>query len=1072
MRNLSMKSRVHALFLVLFFAFSFFASGVGNLEVSGVNAAGLKDVEGGQPEGAIHLKFDFGGMGASDGYIGVSGSEGYDAAKGYGFNQPANSHDVEAGGEGACSDAVAFDFGNAHFKVDLPVGVYKITVTTGNDISDTIEAEDVMQLLFMEGRNAVDSFTIPVTDGQLNIYASYGVGAQHSISILEIEQVSTGTETKPTIWLCGDSTVCNYYNVSDSAARGWGEYLKNYIDTDTYDIRNDSVSGMRTANMVENYFKVVEKYGKEGDILVLSLGINDYVDELDAYNKTGDPIESANYVANMTTLVQKGKERGMTVYLVKQHGDINECRYPVPEKEYFSDELDAIAASEGVGIINMFKPWLQFCLEKSKVVAETYYASGVHPNAKGADKLAEIAASQLFPTGESSGPVVVDPYTDFDSAAQVAFETVESGEAISNPHKGYVMTVYNPNMLYEGMHEYGIGGINGNEAWNLTTICSDVLFWKDLNPQEDVYNFEKIDKMLEACEHAGMTYGMRIIPYTTCKGTDDNYGADHDFVPQWVYDKGAKKDTVTYTHKKPSPTIKVPNWSDPIYIASYKKFIAALADKYNGDPRVEYMEIRAFGNMGEWHTGEFVGNDLPTLDIQKDMLSYIASQFTETTCSVFVDARDLYDYANDLGFVKRNNGLIMAKNTEWELVPSYRAGVMTMADSHSSYEEMLKADEKEYLRWTPERYRESIEIAHLSIFAFDQESTGSYKFYKENKELCDEMCNRLGYNFTVTYAKRAGNKLKVTIKNTGLAPAFFNIDLCAEITDESGNKIENFGEPIRIAKGSFGDGDERSYMFEFGGTLESNATICLAMYESKKFASVSDLVNGKENPTVRFDNKNNMETKRLKLVETWRATDETGNGAGNVSAKKANNSDKNTKIENDSGNNAKNNNGSSQNAQNNKKSDNNAQKDNSIDENSQDGEGDSYTPTKLTNEWYNGKWYNADGTQTYEGIMSWKCNSTGWWLEDTFGWYPVSCWQKIDGLWYYFDSEGYMAENEWRDGYWLSGSGAWTYEPIGSWGHNSKGWWYGDTSGWYAYGQWQKINGIWYYFNNSGYWVK
>ena len=64
------------------------------------------------------------------------------------------------------------------------------------------------------------------------------------------------------------------------------------------------------------------------------------------------------------------------------------------------------------------------------------------------------------------------------------------------------------------------------------------------------------------------------------------------------------------------------------------------------------------------------------------------------------------------------------------------------------------------------------------------------------------MCNRLGYNFTVTYAKIAGNKLKVTIKNTGLAPAFFDIDLCAEITDESGNKIENFGEPIRIAKGS------------------------------------------------------------------------------------------------------------------------------------------------------------------------------------------------------------------------------------------------------------------------------
>ena len=133
--------------------------------------------------------------------------------------------------------------------------------------------------------------------------------------------------------------------------------------------------------------------------------------------------------------------------------------------------------------------------------------------------------------------------------------------------------------------------------------------------------------------------------------------------------------------------------------------------------------------------------------------------------------------------------------------------------------------------------------------------------------------------------------------------------------------------------------------------------------------------------------------------------------------------------------------------------------------------GDATNGVKYSSEWVNGKWYNADGSQTYEPTMSWKSNSVGWWLEDTSGWYPVSQWQKIDGYWYYFNPDGYMASSEWRDGYYLSGSGALDYEPTASWYKDSKGWYFIDTSGWYPYRQWQKINGSWYYFDGNGYMV-
>ena len=88
----------------------------------------------------ITKRFDFGGLGAAEGYIGVSASEGYDSAKGYGFANTSAVENVAASGKGALADAVSFksNVSNHVFQVDLPVGIYKITVTTGDVQSTTI----------------------------------------------------------------------------------------------------------------------------------------------------------------------------------------------------------------------------------------------------------------------------------------------------------------------------------------------------------------------------------------------------------------------------------------------------------------------------------------------------------------------------------------------------------------------------------------------------------------------------------------------------------------------------------------------------------------------------------------------------------------------------------------------------------------------------------------------------------------------------------------------------------------------------------------------------------------------
>ncbi|NAS19439.1 hypothetical protein GND98_016655 [Clostridium butyricum] len=62
---------------------------------------------------------------------------------------------------------------------------------------------------------------------------------------------------------------------------------------------------------------------------------------------------------------------------------------------------------------------------------------------------------------------------------------------------------------------------------------------------------------------------------------------------------------------------------------------------------------------------------------------------------------------------------------------------------------------------------------------------------------------------------------------------------------------------------------------------------------------------------------------------------------------------------------------------------------------------------------------NATGTSS-----SWKQNSTGWWYAEGNSW--ATGWKVIDGNWYYFYSDGYMAHDTTIDGYKLASTGAWT----------------------------------------------
>ena len=79
---------------------------------------------------------------------------------------------------------------------------------------------------------------------------------------------------EPTIWLIGDSTVCNY-SKSRYPQTGWGQMLPQYCKSDVK-VDNHAVGGRSTKSFIaEKRWDKVMAGLKKGDFLMIQFGHND-----------------------------------------------------------------------------------------------------------------------------------------------------------------------------------------------------------------------------------------------------------------------------------------------------------------------------------------------------------------------------------------------------------------------------------------------------------------------------------------------------------------------------------------------------------------------------------------------------------------------------------------------------------------------------------------------------------------------------------------------------------------------------------------------------------------------------
>jgi hypothetical protein len=496
----------------------------------------------------------------------------------------------------------------------------------------------------------------------------------------------------------------------------------------------------------------------------------------------------------------------------------------------------------------------------------------------------EILSSNSINIPTDSSTVPVSPsdsstvQTEVSDTTKISYSLKPFSGPLSNPHKGFTVPTGGA-WTFVPEFEYGPYGSLNNKAWDLVSYGSGYQQWNKLNPAKGVYDWSELEKLLNALTEHNMTYALRVLPYTpSFIKSDFPPEEEYDWTPPFVYEMGAKKMQINL--RGTDFRAYAPIWDDTIYIRAAKEFAKALAEKYDGDPRIEYIDVRTFGEWGEWHTSHILGSEMPADSVLFDMLDYYASVFKKTQLVLPSNGfGEVYTHALKLGITKRDDGFIGIPGRPDTLLRAYEANLPTIAENIAGYRTMLDYDDLipgGSQKWTAERWVDAITTAHLTYYVLDQDNDCGYHFYNDNKALADSMSKVIGYNFrisnaeflTITDSKSTTNTLNITVKNTGVAPCFFDIYMVAEFVDSSGNALEQLGETVAIKKGTFKD--EMVKEISFTSTIPARLSnvaqmpgvfVALSIYESEEAFKAG------KNPTVRFDNDGILENKKLLLKQ-------------------------------------------------------------------------------------------------------------------------------------------------------------------------------------------------------------
>ena len=367
----------------------------------------------------------------------------------------------------------------------------------------------------------------------------------------------------------------------------------------------------------------------------------------------------------------------------------------------------------------------------------------------------------------------------------------DTAKVCSNPHKGWCVHYFSNSLTNYGSRLEPSDSLSDFPGLNDIYLR---LAWSYLEPKEGEYNWTLIDTIIDKWTKWGHTISFRI----TTKETEIVYAT-----PEWVRRAGAKGKFIDH----PDLEIKAwaPDYNDPVFLQKLNNFHRAFANRYDGKPWVEYIDIGSLGEWGEGHTAYSGWYDIP-VDIVKKHIDLHKKWYKKSTLIISDDVigqRDkddgadyaIFDYLLKKGIGFRDD----SGNVEWYrrlgFGPSCIRSPELFSSTYKKIPVVLESDHygdvvKEHLWNNGAGLLSAVYETHASIVGFHYYPR---EWLNENREYAKRVANIAGYWYFPKFAmlpdtlrkNSTKNYLRLTWQNNGVAPSYHRFILSIELINRS-----------------------------------------------------------------------------------------------------------------------------------------------------------------------------------------------------------------------------------------------------------------------------------------------
>ena len=404
--------------------------------------------------------------------------------------------------------------------------------------------------------------------------------------------------------------------------------------------------------------------------------------------------------------------------------------------------------------------------------------------------IAFIMAAVMFTAAFSS--CIATETGGITKAEVVNVDFERSGEIVLNPGQGWIL--------------YGAPSNQSAETIALSSTGYQRFEWSKLNPSEGVYNWDPVDRAINDWKIYGKQLGFGVMSISTHGSA---YGT-----PKWVFDKGAKftmgNDEANRDVSSDIANRKfyVPVWDDPIYVAECEKFTKALAERYDGNPDVAFIDIRNYGNWGEVHMFPFAAytEEISNEDFQELLVQPYIDNFKETQLIIPYCQGNMLatnDWAVENGLGLRRDG-IMGKmgwgGSEGDEIAAYAKNIQpTIWELMGTYRGLEDASSANSRKWDDDVFVKIIQRNGPTYVGMGAWDTDAQYMYRKKTDMVKYVANIIGYHFIMKKAQYTNmvsadesKEISISIENTGTANMLTDCRIKLVLLDKDDKVVSSF----------------------------------------------------------------------------------------------------------------------------------------------------------------------------------------------------------------------------------------------------------------------------------------